>query len=144
MTKESVFSILRFALTAVGAYLVGKNFFGSPIDNEVWQGIMGAILTLIGVIWGIMDKSATVEAVQSGLRSVITFVGVGLVGAGVIKDELLQAILGIIAVVVPVIYSQTSKVKNKEIATGEVRIADLSGVNPKTITPDTTPVKTSK
>ena len=78
-----------------------------------------------------VDKSATIEAVQSGLRSVIIFVGALLVGSGVIKDEVLQSVLAIVATLVPVIYSQLSKQKNKEIAAGNITVTELSGVEKK-------------
>jgi hypothetical protein len=144
MNKESVFSILRSILTAVGAYLVGKNFLGATIDNELWMGIIGAIVTLGSVIWGIFDKTAGVEQIQSGLRSSIIFFGTLLVGSGVIKDEVLQSVLAVVATLVPILYSEVTKKKNKDIATGKIGIADLSGVDVRktTITPAvTTPPK---
>ena len=128
MQKETVLSIVRSILTAVGAYLAGKFFLGTPIDDNLWLGLIASVTTLISVIWGIVDKSATIEAVQSGLRSVIIFVGALLVGSGVIKDEVLQSTLAIVATLVPVIYSQLSKQKNKEIAAGNMVVDKLSGV----------------
>lgn len=125
MPKESVLSIIRIALTAVGAYLIGANFFGNPIDESVWAGIAGTGLTAIGVIWGIVDKTATVEMLQSGLRSVIVFVGTALVGSGKIKQELLEALLAIVAIVVPYVYSETSKAKNRMIEDGRISTGDL-------------------
>lgn len=125
ITKESVLSIIRTALTAVGAYLIGANFFGNPIDESIWQGIAGTGLTAIGVVWGIFDKTATVEMLQSGLRSVIVFVGTALVGSGKIKQELLEAVLAIVAIVVPYVYSETSKAKNRMIEDGRISTGDL-------------------
>lgn len=125
LSKETWLSILRTALTAIGAYLIGANFFGNPIDEEIWQGIAGTILTGVGVLWGIIDKTASVEMLQSGLRSVITFVGLALVGSGKIKQELLDSILGIVAILVPVLYSEASKAKTRQLDTGKISINDL-------------------
>jgi len=129
MNKEVVLSIVRSILTAVGAYMAGKYFLGTPIDDNLWLGVIGSVTTLVSVIWGIMDKTATIEAVQSGLRSVITFIGALLVGSGVLKEEVIASILYIVAVIIPIVYSQLSKLKSKEIAKGELGVADLSGVH---------------
>lgn len=125
LNKETVLSIIRTALTAIGAYLIGANFFGNPIDEVIWQGIAGTILTAIGVIWGIIDKTASVEMLQSGLRSVITFVGLALVGSGKIKQELLDSLLGIVAILVPVLYSEASKAKTRMLEQGKLTVDEL-------------------
>lgn len=146
MTKESWLSILRIALTAVGSYLVGMSFLGTTIDNNLWLGVAGAVVTAASIVWGIVDKTVTNEKLQSGLRSIVLTFGTLLVGSGVIKDEILQAVLAIIAIAIPAADSEVSKRKNKNVAVGEIRIADLSGVNPDKvpISPDTTPVETKK
>ena len=142
--KDNIFALLRYALLAVGAYLVGKNFLGQSIDDELWQGLLGVGLGLGAAIWGWVDKTATLEAIQSAFRSAISFIGVMLVGSGIIKDEVLQSVLGGLPLIISYLYGVTSKKKNKQIAAGEVRIADLKGVDPQksTFAPDTTPVKT--
>ncbi len=138
MQKDSILSLVRYALVAIGAYLVGKNFLGSTIDNELWQGIMGALFALGGAVWGWFDKTATLEQIQSGFRSAFSFLGVMLVGSGIIKSEVLESFIGGLPIILSFLYAQTSKAKNKQIATGEVKIADLKGVDPKSkITPDT-------
>lgn len=143
MTKEVFFSIFRSILTAVGAYLIGKSFLGATIDDNLWLGIISSAVTLGSIIWGVVDKSATIEMVQSGLRSVVTFVGALLVGSGVLKGEVIESTLTIISVIVPVLYSQLSKLKSKNIAEGSTAIVELKGVDTKetSITPNTTTVK---
>lgn len=142
MTKEVFFSVFRSILTAVGAYLMGQSFLGATIDDNLWTGIISSAVTLGSVIWGIVDKSAGVEMIQSGLRSVVIFVGSLLVGSGVLKGEVIESILTIIATLVPVLYSQLSKRKSKNIATGDTPIVELKGVNPVKvdITPNTTKI----
>jgi len=143
MGKESILSLVRYGLIALGAYLVGENFLGAEIDDTLWQGIMGAIFALGGAIWGWFDKTATLEQIQSGFRSAVSFLGMMLVGSGIIKDVALQSIIGALPIIISFFYARTSTMKNQKVAEGEVRIADLNGVNTKTISPDTTPVKTS-
>lgn len=144
MSKESILSIARIALNAVGSYLVGKSFLGSTIDDNLWVGIAGAIVTATTIVWGIYDKTVTTEMLSSGLRSIVLTFGTLMVGSGLIKNEVLEAALGIISIAIPAALSETAKVENKNVATGKYPIADLSGVDPAKvpITPDTTTIQT--
>lgn len=144
MNKESVLSLVRVVLTAVGAYVAGKSFLGATIDNNLWLGIAGSIVTAIAIVWGIIEKTATTEMLQSGLRSIVLTFGTLLVGSGVIKDEVLQAALAAISIIVPAVISEASKRTNKNVATGKTPIVDLAGVDPnKTpIHPNTTSIPT--
>jgi hypothetical protein len=108
---------------------MGFSFLGSTIDDNLWAGLGGAVITGIGVVWGILDKTATVEAIQSGLRSIIIVFGTLLVGSGVIKNELLDSLLAIVATIVPVLYSKLSRDKSKNIAAGKTGVIDLAGVD---------------
>lgn len=123
--KESLASVFRIALTAIGAYLVGKNLLGQPIDSVLWQEIVGVALALFSTIWGIADKSATIEQIQSAVRSVLIVVGGLLVASGKIKEELLTAIIGIVTILIPAIQSETAKRKVAQIDSGRLPIAKL-------------------
>lgn len=144
MNKESWLSILRTALKAVGSYVMGMSFLGSTIDNSLWLGIAGAIVTAATIIWGILDKSLKTEMLESGLRSIVLTFGTLLVGSGVIKDEVLQSVLAIISIAIPEGLSEAAKRTNKNVAIGKTPIVDLAGVNPEKIpiTPNTTSVQT--
>lgn len=52
MTKEQIFGILRHTMTAVGGILIAKGFIG----DVAWTELTGAALTLVGVVWSIVDK----------------------------------------------------------------------------------------
>jgi hypothetical protein len=52
MTKEQIFGVLRHTMTAVGGILIAKGF----IADGAWAELSGAALTLVGVIWSIVDK----------------------------------------------------------------------------------------
>lgn len=52
MTQEQVFGVIRHALTAVGGVLLAKGV----IDETTWAELTGTAMTLIGVIWSIVDK----------------------------------------------------------------------------------------
>lgn len=143
MSKETVLSIARSLLNAVGSYLIGKSFLGTTVDNNLWLGIAGAIVTAGAIIWGIIDKTVTTEMLSSGLRSIIVTFGTILVGSGIVKNEVLESALAIVSIIFPTALSQAAKVENKNVATGKYPIADLSGVDPSKvpIAPDTTPVQ---
>lgn len=146
MSKESWLSILRVILTAVGAYVAGQSFLGATIDNNLWLGIAGSVVTAASIVWGILDKSLQTEMLQSGLRSIVLTFGTLLVGSGVIKDEVLQGALAIISIAIPAGMSEAAKRTNKNVATGKDAIVDLSGVNPHKveINPNTTTIPTKE
>jgi hypothetical protein len=137
MNKQSFLSLLRVVLTAVGAYLIGRDLFGSPIDSSVWDQIIGAVLTVASIVWGIKDKTATIEMVQSGVRSVLVVIGGMLVASGKIKAELLTALLGIAAIIIPWIQSGVSRKKVDDIKAGKIAVADLKGSTKPVTSPNT-------
>ena len=124
MNKDTLLSLVRTLLTLAGTYIIGHNLFGKPIDADAWQEVGGALLTVFGVGWGILDKSATAEMIESAIRSVVISIGGLLVAAGKLSGETLQAILGLVAVVATAIQSHTSKVKVKQIASGQLSVTD--------------------
>lgn len=128
MQKDTAFSIFRALLTLGGTYLIGHNLFGQKVDSEMWQVVAGTLLTLIGVIWGIADKTATIEAVQSGLRSALISGGGLLVAAGKLSGQSLEAIIGMTAVLIPMLQSHTSKIKIQQLASGKVEPTDTGKV----------------
>ena len=52
LTKEQIFGIIRHALTAAGGALVAKGV----IDEAGLTEAVGALVTLIGVIWSAAAK----------------------------------------------------------------------------------------
>lgn len=50
--KDTILSILRHLLTAGGAYLVTKGF----ISDSASQEVVGALVGLIGAVWGPVDE----------------------------------------------------------------------------------------
>lgn len=125
MNKETIFTIARTLLTSVGVFLIGKNFLGSPIDQSMWQMLVGLIMSAGSVAWGIWDKTLGIEMLQSFIRSAIIGLGGLLVAKGSISPEKLESILGIALAVLPLVYSILSKKKSGEIATGAIEPATL-------------------
>jgi hypothetical protein len=52
MKKEIVLGIIRHTLTFVGGVLIMKGL----IEEGLVQEITGAVLTLVGGIWSVLDK----------------------------------------------------------------------------------------
>jgi hypothetical protein len=130
MTKATGLSLFRTLLTLAGTYIIGHNLFGKPIDANVWQEVGAAALTAFSVGWGVLDKTATVEMVQSAIRSVLITFGGLLVAAGKLSGQSLEAIVGVGAVIVTAIQSHTSKVKIKQIASGQLTVTDKGKAAP--------------
>lgn len=52
MNKQITLGLIRHVLTAVGGFLIAKGWIGEEILTEV----VGAIVTLTGGIWSVIDK----------------------------------------------------------------------------------------
>ena len=50
--KEAVLGVIRHTLTAVGGYLVAKG----ALDVGTVETVIGAAVTLIGVVWSVYQK----------------------------------------------------------------------------------------
>jgi hypothetical protein len=129
MNKETVFTLIRTLLTSVGVFLIGKNFLGSPIDQSVWQMLVGVIMAGVSVVWGIMDKTIGLEMLQSFIRSAIVGLGGLLVAKGSMTPEKLESILGIVLAVLPLIYSILSRKKSDGINEGSIAPFELKTTN---------------
>lgn len=118
-TKANILSLLRTLLTFAGTFLIGHSLLKQPITTDVWDMIIGVTSAGIGTIWGIVDKTATWDMIESGIRSVLVGAGGFLVTAGLLKDETLQAVIGLITPVLAFIQSSMSKAKVVSLATGQ-------------------------
>ena len=55
MNKESILGVIRHILTFGGGLLVAKGTIEEPMMLEA----VGSIITLIGIVWSIRQKSAS-------------------------------------------------------------------------------------
>lgn len=118
-------AILRALLTAIGAFVIGKNVFGTAIDNQVWESVISGIVVVATLIWSIKDKTANIEMWQSGIRTAITFIGGLLLAKHIINAEQLAAVITGALTVLPVIYGLLSKAKSTMIANGTLPVQQL-------------------
>lgn len=122
MNKDLALSLLRSILTVAGSYLLGKNLLGNSIDSTLWQEVVGAVLSLVGTVWGIVQKTATVDAISSGVRSLAIFIGGLLVASGKLSSGALDSWLGLVTTLVMVILSQVSRTKANQISDGTIKV----------------------
>jgi len=59
MNQEKVLGILRHVLTFVGGVLVTRGL----IDESLYTELVGAIMTLVGGIWSVVDKNKLKQVV---------------------------------------------------------------------------------
>ena len=126
MTQSSVLSLIRTLLTLAGAYLFGKNFFGLPLDEVLWQEIVGIGLGVIAIIWSVFDKTITGEVWQGVVRHVITFASGILVAKGIVDAATIQVIIAALAGIFPWLQSTLQRSLNKGISEGGISSASLS------------------
>jgi hypothetical protein len=60
--KEIITSLLRHLLTSGGGVLVGKGVIAASTVDET----VGAILTIVGVVWSIAEKRSRQPAAPQG------------------------------------------------------------------------------
>lgn len=124
-TKIQISSILRTLLTAVGSFLVGKVVFGHNVDDAILQTCSGIIMAVFSTVWGVLDKTASIEMIQSTVRQVITFIGGFMIAAGKLTNNNMEAILALIPVVLPLLQSHLSRVKSNQIDSGKINVQQL-------------------
>lgn len=53
MEKEQIYGLIRHALTVLGGAFVTKGY----IDAEIVPEVVGAVMTLVGVVWSYQSKN---------------------------------------------------------------------------------------
>ena len=119
-TKVKVLALLKMLLTFAGTFLLGHTFLGQALTTETLDTLFGVILTAAGLVWSLIDNSATIEVIESGLRVILVGGGGFLETAGIIKGPTLAAIIGMIPFVIAFIQSLTSKTKVVQMEKGEL------------------------
>jgi hypothetical protein len=117
---QNLLSFIRAAAALVGSYLVGHALFGHTVTADVWQVIVGSIVTVASTWWGIATKTSNIEGIESAVRSVLSALGGLGVSAGVISGSQLAAALAAIIPVATFIQSALAKSKTQQIAAGTV------------------------
>jgi len=125
MTRQTLETITRSILMSIGTFMIGKNLLGSEINPDIWEMVVGSVMSAMAIIWGVLDKNLSIEMLQSFIRSM--FVGFGglLVAKGDLSAESLESYLGIAMAILTIVYSISSRKKNNLLVDGELRPEDL-------------------
>ncbi len=62
MNRDLIFALIRHLLTFVGSLLVTKGV----IDAGQAETVVGAAVSLAGVIWSVLDKKKLADAAKAG------------------------------------------------------------------------------
>jgi cbb3-type cytochrome oxidase subunit 1 len=130
MKKESALSLFRIVLTVVGSWLIGREFFGKPIDEAYWIEISGIVLVIVSSTWGIIDKTLSKEKIESAIRSVVIFVSAVAAGRGWFNQTTAAAILEAIPIILMFFQSNITRSKNTEIKQQTLNVQALKSNTP--------------
>lgn len=136
MTKENVINLLQSVLVVVGAFLIGKNLLGNEIDQVLWVGIVGVVLTVVGFVWDIATTKVTIEYFQTGLMTIAQFLGGLLISSGKLSSESANTYYGFLSTLIGILYPILSRKKTTDLATGEIKLVELKGATDETATPN--------
>lgn len=125
MTRQTLETITRSILMSLGTFIIGKNLLGSEITPDLYEMVVGSVMSGVAILWGVLDKNLSIEMLQSFIRSM--FVGFGglLVAKGDLSAEALESYLGIAMAILTIVYSISSRKKNNLLVDGELRPEDL-------------------
>lgn len=126
--NSTFLAIVRMILSGFGAFLLGKNLFGTTIDESLWQEIVGGVMVVISLVMTVLNKASTLEMIEGFVRQLLTAFGGLLTGLGIVREETYQSIAGIIGALLPYILSLLGKKKSQDVATGELPLKALTGV----------------
>ena len=141
ISKENLFSTIRAVLIFAGTFVIGHNVFGHAIDSSSWQIIVASAVAAGMFIWGMVTKDTPVEGLESFLRSTLQGIGGLMVSAGIISGDTLNAILGLITTLGPLLQSFAAKAKTAQVVAGTIAPVVVQGVPTGKMATQEPPVK---
>jgi hypothetical protein len=107
MTKEQKLSLIRHSLSAIGGILIAIGI-GNP---GLFTELIGLAMSVAGVVFSIIDKTATVSMVSGAARQILTALSGYLSAKFVITPDTIDAIVSIVSVVLATTLGMTDKVE---------------------------------
>jgi hypothetical protein len=120
MDRKTIETLLRATLQIIGSYIMAKNLLGPSMDAVMWEMVIGGIMSVMSIVWGVLDKNVGIEMLQSTIRNVFVAFGGVLVAQGKLSSEKLETYIGFAITILPVIYSILSRKKSQEVVTGGI------------------------
>ena len=132
-TKENFFAVLRALLTFAGTFLIGHNLFGKTLDSSTAEIVIGAVVSLGGIIWGLIDKTTGIDTALSALRSVLLVIGGLGVSWGLLSANTFESIISLVTALIPILQSSLGKAKVVQLSSGQIvpeKVAPTAGATP--------------
>lgn len=124
-----IWSIVRHILSAIGGYLVLKGY----VDDSILQQGIGTIFGIIAIVGSIISKTANNDMVLGTLRQIVTFVGGYLAAKGIINQQTVDTIVGLLTALIPLI---TGHLTPKAVVASADKQAETLKLNGKLYTMD--------
>lgn len=128
MTKENWLSLLRSLVLVIISYLVGHRALNHTLDQNLLETVGESVIGLATAIWGVFDKSAGIEQLQSALRSLATIVFTTLATWGLLSGQTAIALIGFTTTLLPFVQSVVSKAKVKQLDSGKLQTTSTGKV----------------
>ena len=64
MNPETILGVIRHILTFLGGFAIAKGY----ISADTLPGLVGAVITIVGVVWSAIDKKVVIAKVE-GLKA---------------------------------------------------------------------------
>lgn len=106
MKKEQVISLVRHLLSVLGGLALAYGL----ANSELIANVSGVVLGLTALIWSFKEKTATIEQIGGVVRQTLTFIGGFLVLKGILTPGKVEATIGGIIALLPVILGQLDKI----------------------------------
>lgn len=124
---EHLSSLIRTIMSLIGAFLVGggAKFFGSTIDDALWDEIVGVVITIASIYWSIKTKTINVEKLQGSIRHVATFICGILLAKGILNEQTGLAVIAFSGAIIPYIQAFIARKKAAALQKGEIVVQQL-------------------
>lgn len=127
MTTETLYSTGRALLAAIGTFLVGHTIAGHQVDSNLWMLVTGSVMAILSFGLAIASKDTTAEKVQSAARAAWASTGGLLMAIGVLNNESLVSLTGLVNALLPILQSHQARATNLQIASNQVKVSALTG-----------------
>lgn len=115
---EKILAFVRTLIIAIGAFFVGRSFFGHTVTVDNWQVWVGALMIIIGGIWSWVRKELPEDQKISLIRTILASVGAVVIASGKVDELVWTNIVGVVIILAQFFIGQMIKTKDNKVANG--------------------------